>query len=223
MTQLGRLRSKVLKILDEGNKYCFLVRDAALQRAQCKGLLLVKDEVSVAKEEACLDNEESANELLAFELMLTAQAQELEMWIALKEVRPADAWEHLVNAQDAASNAIRAHKIAEFLETYGQKLDLIERILFPPQVFFSIGGVVRESTCSICNSPYGECDHIKGRPYGGEMCSRIISMAEVREVSIVEDPANKRCRVMEIADNGIRRDYMTWLPIEKSGDEETSV
>jgi len=181
---------------------------------------LIKDEVPKAKELVLTNNEDIANELLALELMLEAQAQELEMWLALKDSRAADAWENLISAQDAARSAVRAHRLGEMLERSQERLHVMEKILFPPQLFFSIGAIVRESTCSICDSPYGECDHIKGRAYAGKICSRIISKAEVREVSIVDDPANKRCRVLEITEGGIARDYLTWAPIQKSVDQD---
>lgn len=212
MIDLGKVRSRVQEILSEGNKFCCLVRDAVFQKEHSQKLRAHKVQLSQMKE-SCLDDENSANEVLALELMLEAQAHELDMWVALKDDLPADAWEHLISAQDALRGAVRAHEVAHNLGAYQQKLHMAEKLLFPPQLFFSISVVVRESICSICNSPYGECDHIVGRAYSGKLCSRIITKSEAREVSIVDDPANKRCRVLKITDGGITRDFFTWRPI----------
>jgi len=218
MIDLEKVRSRTQEILSEGNKFCCLVRDAGFQKEHSQKLRAHKAELSKIKE-SCLDDDNSANEILALELMLDAQAHELDMWVALKEDHPADAWEHLVSAQDAVRGAVQAHEVAHNLAAYQQKLHIAEKLLFPPQLFFSVSVVVRESICSICNSPYGECDHIVGRPYFGKLCSRILKTSEVREISIVDDPANKSCRVLEIADGGITRDFLTWRPISRKTSE----
>ena len=218
MIDVEKVRSRVQEILNEGNKFCCLVRDAVFQKEHSQKLRAYKAELSQMKE-SCVDDENSANEILALELMIEAQANELDMWVALKDGLPADAWEHLISAQDAARGAVRAHEMAHNLGAYQQKLNMAEKILFPPQLFFSMSVVVRESICSICNSSYGECDHIVGRAYFGKFCSRIITKAEAREVSIVDDPANKRCRMLEITDGGITRDFFTWRPIPRKTSE----
>jgi len=42
----------------------------------------------------------------------------------------------------------------------------------------------------------------------------ITDVAEIKEVSVVEDPADKRARVLVIGDGTTERDYMTWRVIE---------
>ncbi|MBK8517630.1 MAG: hypothetical protein IPL55_15500 [Saprospiraceae bacterium] len=49
----------------------------------------------------------------------------------------------------------------------------------------------------------------------GELCYVIIEKAELEEVSIVEIPANKHCRILTTKEDGVERDYMTWKEISK--------
>jgi hypothetical protein len=159
-------------------------------------------------------DEELGRLLLCAELMATALSHELSMWIRLKENKPNDAWDELVEAQATAGRAVQVHSMAGHLEeTYIKRLYLLENLLFPPQIFMSVGIVVRSSKCSICGTDYALCDHVKGQCYGGQFCCRIIDKAEVKEVSIVSDPANKHCRVTQKHVNGQMRDAMTWLPV----------
>jgi hypothetical protein len=60
---------------------------------------------------------------------------------------------------------------------------------------FSVGGIVSESTCSICGSDYSECNHISGLEYDGEMCVNTIKKSRLSEVSLVRDPVNKGCLI----------------------------
>ncbi|QKK06960.1 MAG: hypothetical protein HND58_01480 [Planctomycetota bacterium] len=156
-------------------------------------------------------DEAIANELLAYEYMLDALANELDMYIALKQDAPGRAWTHLVNAQMAASHAVKAHEVAARLELlYIPRLHALERLCFPKQVFASVSFIVEESECSICHAAYGECDHIKGRPYMGELCARIVTKCDVQEVSLVEEPASKHCRLTAVSDeDGVMRDPLS--------------
>src|SRR5215216_1029710 len=83
------------------------------------------------------------------------------------------------------------------------------------QMFMSAGVVIKSSKCSICDALYEDCEHIKGKVYMGRFCGRMITdVAEIKEVSVVEDPADKRARVLVIGDGTTERDYMTWRVIE---------
>jgi hypothetical protein len=97
---------------------------------------------------------------------------ELNMWIALKEEKYAKAWDFLVEAQMAATNAMQAHCIADHLESYVVRLSAVEEIIFPNHGFLSIGAIVQKSECTICGQEYGTCDHLVGEPYMGELCCR---------------------------------------------------
>ena len=129
-----------------------------------------------------------------------------------------DAWDNLIEAQGHVSTAIKAHDKFSYLEKYADKLSELEHLLFPRQSFCSPGMIVRESECSICKQDYGECDHIKGMAYMGELCVRIIKKAEFRELSLVENPANKHARITFCRQGG-NRDMMTWR-IKKETPEE---
>ena len=64
--------------------------------------------------------------------------------------------------------------------------------------------IVDRSECSICRKEYSECDHITGKSYMGKMCARIIKeFKELRDVSVVYEPADKRCRIVKMVDEGV--------------------
>jgi hypothetical protein len=184
-------------------------------------LAQLKEKMSKLKRQMIIaQDEDSANALLSFEQMIDALANELKMWIALKEDDPNSAWDSLISAQYAARTAMQAHNVAEGLDGYIQRLHGLERLLFPPQMFLSSGLVIANSECSICGQEYGECEHIKGKAYMGEICSRIIHhISEVREASIVKDPADKCCRATSVSDGGVMRDVMTWREIPEGKGE----
>ncbi len=76
-------------------------------------------------------------------------------------------------------------------------------------MFLSTGGIIRETKCSICKDDYEECDHMKGKMYNGGLCQREIHKIELEEVSIVDTPANKLCRITTIQSNGKNVDVLT--------------
>lgn len=158
------------------------------------------------------DDEDAANAMLSIEEMITALLSELRMWIALKGEDADAAWDQLVSAQYAARTAVQAHTIASHLDGYINHLHDLERVLFPPLAFFSPSYIIEHSTCSICGQEYGECEHIVGKAYMGQICTKVIEkVKEITEVSLVDEPANKRARITKITDdNGIWRDIMTW-------------
>jgi hypothetical protein len=155
-------------------------------------------------------DEDAANSALSLEYALNAFEEELKMWVALKADDANSAWDHLVNAQMAGGSAMQTHTIGNEFRADFERLATIENVLFPPQTFTSLGVVALHSTCSICGSEYGECDHVVGRAYNGEMCTRILSDIRINEVSLVSDPANKHARVTSISDDGVMRDTLTW-------------
>lgn len=158
-------------------------------------------------------DEDVANAVLALECMVDALVGELAMLIQLKNGDPGEAWMCLIDAQEAAKTAIQVHEAGEHMETYAQKLHLLERLLFPPQVFTSLGLVAKRSLCSLCHSDYNQCEHVAGKVYWGRRCVRIISESEIREVSFVTDPADKRCRVTTFSIDGVETDMMTLVPL----------
>ena len=193
-------------------RLCYMTRAKELQEAAFVHLGALSDRTCSLKQQAIADkDEDAANALLALESVADAFASESKMWVALKDDDADAAWTYLVGAQSAAARAMRAHEVGQRLDDYTQRLDVLEQVLFPPQMFRSIGIRILRSSCSICGREYDSCDHIKGRAYMGQMCVRVIDKSELLEVSVVTDPANKHCRAISITDeSGVKRNVMTW-------------
>ena len=203
--------------------YTFFPRGIELQEEACQKLeRLFKKADNLKKEFIEKQDEEGANIVLALGLMTFSLTSQMKMWIALKNDQPDKAWDHLVDAQESASGAMRAHPQLEHLYGYIERLHAIEKVVFPPQVFSSAGFLIRDQICSICQKDYDDCDHIVGRPYMGRLCSVIIKKWELEEVSIVDTPHDKRCRIIHFSDKPGKRNRMTWR-IEKSEEEEKNI
>jgi hypothetical protein len=195
-----------------------IVRDSDLQRDACASLQSVLSQIASEKAEAVsCEDEAYANLLLGCECVADALIAELRMWLALKEEKPDDAWDQLISAQEASGAAVRAHDSFAHLEQHKDRLEAIERLVFPPQVFVSSGFVLNLLECSICGREYEDCEHLIGKPYMGRFCYGIGRKPRLEHVAIVEHPADKRCRVTSFAVDGGTRDRMTWRiePIAK--------
>lgn len=201
----------------EAQTMAFLPRGIELQELMEKEAIAFIERLGVEKEEriSVLD-EEGANTILSMELCLQMVLQELRMWMSLKRDQPELAWDNLVSAQHLCLAAITVRRqlaskpATEALENLHQKLLVIEQVVYPPQIFSSIGGIARKRECSICGSAYDSCPHIRGRAYMGKLCHTIVQEIRLDEVSIVDEPADKRCRVTHFSDSGKRRNRMTW-------------
>ena len=165
------------------------------------------------------DDEEGANGLLCLARCVDVLRSEILMWLALRDEDAHLAWENLLRAQDLIRVALQAHPKGKGFEEDFERLQMIEHLVFPPQRYTSLGLVAKGSKCSICSGEYGECGHVSGRAYMGELCSRILTDIEIREISFVFDPANKHARITAISDGGIMRDTLTWEPA--SSEEST--
>jgi hypothetical protein len=220
--RLDGFKDETQEAMNDALALRYAARAREVQASAIEVLEAVKDKASKLKAEAIRAQEEDiANQLLSYESMLRALICELKMWIAFKDGAPHDAWSYLVRAQNAALSALRAHQeVSGSMEPYLDRLDLLEHVLFPPQVFVSPGFIIKSSKCSICESEYGECNHIKGRPYMGVMCSRIITEYIAQEISIVPAPANKHARMLIISDGEVTRDAMTLQILPEPGPEE---
>ena len=155
-------------------------------------------------------DDEIANVVLGCECVITSLQRELQMWVALKKDDPHAAWDFLIAAQLAAGSAARAHPSFQRWARHQDRLSLIQELIYPRQLFTSVGGEVTRAQCSICEAEYGVCDHIRGRAYMGEFCTRNIHRMKLSEVSLVEEPADKCCRVTSMSVDGAVRDTLTW-------------
>jgi hypothetical protein len=203
------------RIVEEAQTLTFLPRATELQidaRLQIDNFLAVL----AARKAECVNalDEAGANALLAMELSLETVSAELAMWIELKQDAPEAGWNSLVSAQNSCEAAAAVRRQigvdATGLENLLQKLLIIERFVFPPQMFASIGGTVDRRDCSICGGNYEACGHIKGRAYMGQLCHTLIVVADLKEVSMVTNPADKRCRLTHFSAQGKMRNKMTW-------------
>lgn len=207
---------KSIETLQDCERFCFITRGEDFQRESIKKLTDLKIEVSNLKDKVVnIEDEISANTLLSLECILDAIISELNMWLAFKENNPSGAWDFLINAQASARRSLQASTtISLNYEWYIEKLTLLENFLFPPQTFMSPGIVIESSRCSICNKDYGECEHLVGKAYMGKFCYRIVDkIKEMKEFSIVKEPANKHARITSFTDKGITRDIMSWKEI----------
>lgn len=145
-------------------------------------------------------------------LIITAEAvgSEILMIVSLKENLMEQAWAALVQAQTKISISAANHPInKEDFVPYIDRLEAYERLLFPKMMFASVGGIIKQTKCSICGNSYEDCDHMKGKMYGGELCVREIHEMQLEEVSLVENPANKMCRTITATFNGKTVDPLT--------------
>jgi hypothetical protein len=199
------------KIVDECSTFIYVTRDRELQRGACAKLENLLARVETEKESARTSGDEDyANLLLGCECVANALVSEINMWLLLKDGRPDEAWDALLGAQSGLSSAMRAHEGFAQVEGRIRRLDSIERLIFPPQVFLSTGMLVKSQICSVCGGEYEDCEHVKGRPYMGKFCTVRLIPSAIDHVSIVDNPANKRCRILKFSVDGGCRNRMTW-------------
>jgi hypothetical protein len=208
------------RTVEECTVFIYITRDTGLQRGACSSL----DEqlASIASEKADAirrGDEEYANALLGCESLATALRAEIQMSLLLKEGRPDEAWNRLVDAEYALADAIKAHAGFSHLTSQLDRLLEIENLVFPPQVFLSSGMIVKRQLCTICGEEYEDCEHVKGRPYMGEFCRVRLIPSKVDHVAVVDKPANKRCRIFRFGVEGGYRNRMTWA-IEPPADDD---
>lgn len=201
--------------LNEFRRLCYITRAKEVQVEFKKKLVALHSEAQALKKNmVSLKDENAANALLSFELISSAFIKELDMWIALKEDKPSEAWNALIESQELTRSAMVAHVLANKMSKYEEYLLNLEKMLFPPQIFFSPGMISLESKCSICDKDYEDCDHIAGKPYMGEFCARIHTKVDLLEISIVDNPAHKTSRGLTFTENGKQIDTMTLREIK---------
>ena len=195
----------------ETGRFLSIARASKLQQDALEALGQLILEIAEEKARAIeVKNEDYANMLLGCECVAAALIAELKMWILLKQEEPDAAWDQLVSAQDAYIAAMRAHSGFSHLAFFHQRMEAIEQLVFPPQMFTSVALIVERQECSICGDEYEDCAHLIGKPYMGEFCSVIMGgNAKIHSVSIVENPADKRCRIQRFSGGGDSRNRMT--------------
>ncbi|SRR6266849_1746330 len=216
--------NKFNEIVEESQVFLFITRDSDLQKQACENLKDLLAQTAVDQGSAVATGDEDySNVLLGCKCVAGALIAEIRMWLLLKEGRPDEAWDELVAAQGGLSGAVRAHKGFAHLGPLIQRLDTVEHVIFPRQVFLSVGMIVKSQICSICEKEYEDCEHVKGRPYMGKFCTITLIPCQIDHVSFVDSPANKSCRVTKFSADGGDRNRMTWRvePSDNHAQEET--
>ena len=193
-----------------------ITRCSELQQGAIDSLKEFQSKVLGMKSEAIDKNDENlANMLLGYECVFDTLVAELEMWILLKQDNPDMAWDKLVTAQMSSIGAVRAHAGFNHVIQHYQRLEAIEQLVFPSQVFVSSGMIVNHQECSICGEEYEDCEHLIGKPYMGIYCNIVAQDLKLDHVAIVENPADKRCRITNFEVEGGSRNRMSWRIEEK--------
>lgn len=205
--------SIVLAVLGKARRVSHASVAASVREESARELAQLGQNLANAKSSAVTSRDEDlANCILAAQLAVAGAQSELEMWRALENVQPGDAWSLLVEAQNQAACAARIDRQSQgYWRDVNHRLGM-QLVLFPDQTYMSAGMIVHEAECSICGANYDECEHVKGRAYAGEMCARTIKRADLLEVSVVFEPSDKRCRVTSA--DGV--DSLTLLPISSA-------
>ncbi|MBE7638704.1 hypothetical protein GUB10_00015 [Salegentibacter sp. BLCTC] len=199
------------EVIEKSQNLAIFVRDIELQKKEIDKLDNFCEKAESLKTKN-LENYSEPELNLILCLIISAETIKLELsfLISLKNNEMEAAWASLVTAQNNISIVARNHPTnGEYLNGYIQRLDLYEKLLFPKMMFASVGGIFRETKCSICKKDYEDCEHMKGKMYKGQLCVREIHKMDLEEVSVVENPANKLCRHLTIKYDGKEVDLMT--------------
>ena len=164
-------------------KKAFITVGIEIQKEEIETIQNYLKELSELKSEFVKkDLENEANLVYCIENSLLAIAYELQMLVHLKEDKMSEAWNNLVRAQVIYGTVISNSPFqSEENDNYLNRLEQYEKLLFPNLYFQSVGGIIKESHCSICNQKSGKCDHIKGKLYKGELCTRVITDIQLEE------------------------------------------
>lgn len=57
---------------------------------------------------------------------------------------------------------------------------------------------IRKWECSICHKNFEECSHEEGKLYNNKICKAIAKEIEFTGVSLVDHPADSRCRITDL-------------------------
>ncbi len=164
-------------------------------------------------------NENQANAAFIYLNIAAALLHQLQLWLLIKTDRMEEAWNELVEAQECLQCALRFVEDA-MLQHWNMELLAAEKLLFPPQQFVSTSDYFSYATCSICEKVYGECGHVAGRLYMGQICSLVIhDVVGVNHVALVDHPRDKGCRLVKVKRDGYMHCTLTYRQLEKAGDD----
>lgn len=209
----------IIEHLDQMINYFFITRDKTILNGQVEILKSMLQNIQKIKNGHIANQDENnANKWLSIEYLGSSIKHGLLMFISLKENDPESAWNSLVSAQNYVNYCNSAYQLqnTRIQRRYANYFYMIENILFPPQEFLSPEMIIVESICTICERQITTCDHIRGEAYMGKMCfEKHTKIAKVCEISIVDVPADKRCRITHNYDETIRINTMTLARSQK--------
>ena len=214
---LKTYRDKADDLFEKAGKYACYSRGIEFQKQSISELENFKSEIEEQKGKAVsVEDNDSSNAFESLNLVTQAMICEFEMWVHLKSENFDEAWDFLIDAQNNAVWSMQAHEINGHLTKYVSRLNLLEKVLFPPQLFFSDRSVISKSECSICQKSIDDCEHLKGKFYMGKQCVEIIGQIDkIHAYDIVKDPANKKCRAQNFTEDNKTIDLMTYREIKK--------
>lgn len=213
------LLRKYEDVAGRAQQLAFPVRDIGLQKKHLEDTLAIHDELRAAKLGAiAARRSDLADRLLGFQAVARALAEELRMWVAMREGDPHGAWCALVVAQQHAHLALRTPMAHAGIEEYARRLDMVEQTAFPRLAFASTGFEHDTGRCSICNKRFDKCEHEEGLIYSGQVCAEVdFKNSKLDHISIVDSPRDKRCYVRSFEEgDGTLIDTMTRLPMRSA-------
>lgn len=209
--EVKELLEEFNQVAERSQNIAIYTRDIELQKAEIQTLYnFIEKSNSLKIINRDKYSEEELNLILFIIFSADAVKSELTMIVSLKENKMDLAWGSLVHAQIQISVAASNHPFnKDYLNSYISRLDGYEKLFFPKMMFASAGYLIKKTKCSICELEYEDCNHLKGKFYNGELCVREIHEAELEEVSLVENPASKLCRVLSATFDGKEVDPFT--------------
>lgn len=196
------LNTEVLNTISNGIRHAYFCCGIELQREHIQNLESLSVRFNSLRDDFVEQSDEPrANAAFRVQKLALGTKNFLEMWVQLKEDHHGKAWDCLIDAQSdfKIAQRIQLDSVTQCLLLH---LLAVEQTIFPPQTFFSSAFTYPEAFCSICDQLCGECGHVLGRIYMGQICQRVIPKPSLAEISIVIFPGDKRCRITEYAKEG---------------------
>ena len=108
-----------------------------------------------------------------------------------------DAWRNLCDAQDRISYVSTFTHLTNLTWLIGHlnAVDAEFMRAFGPGIYNSPEILIKKGLCSVCGQNIKGCNHIPGHLYDGVHCTGIPKDIELKSVSIVMYPEDRRCRI----------------------------
>lgn len=214
------MRKEVNESFKEGHRYCYASCGHELQTEQQHRVHALLQRLDKYRHEAIeAMDEEVANAAFISLTLVEGLLNHLQLWLLLKADRMDEAWGQLVEAQDSVQLALRFVQ-SELLQHWYMELLALEKLLFPPQQFVSSSHTFGYAECTICHQVYGECDHVAGRLYMGQLCvKQIHEITGADHIALVDHPRDKGCRWTKVKRNGYMYCTLTHRRLEEAGDD----